>query len=206
MTLLKHHTRLPIVFTVRTVSQGGYFPDKEQGLLFELLELGIRLGAEYIDVEITSPHPSINRLATNKGSSLILASYHDWSGNLSWSGQEVKGHYDTAANLGDVVKIVGKANSLEDNWHLRRFVEKIEKLPDAKPFIAIKSWCRGSAVKDIELHLEPGDTSTTSCCSCSWSALLCTDSGRASPIRPTSSPVVLPNRYTHLAIPFPSPS
>ncbi|KAG6872407.1 hypothetical protein C0992_009635, partial [Termitomyces sp. T32_za158] len=48
---LRRVSSLPIVFTVRSVSQGGSFPDKAPEAAFELLKLALRLGVEYVDVE-----------------------------------------------------------------------------------------------------------------------------------------------------------
>ena len=50
---LRRKTTLPIVFTVRTASQGGWFPDHAEKEAFELFLTAVRLGAEYIDVEIS---------------------------------------------------------------------------------------------------------------------------------------------------------
>ena len=134
---LKHITSLPVVYTVRTITQGGAFPDKAHDELISLLELGLQMGAEYIDVETTLPHPKIQKLTARKGASKLLASYHDWSGNLRWSGTEIEAIHTTASSLGDIVKIVGKANSLEENMELREFAKKVKKTSPGKPIIAI---------------------------------------------------------------------
>ena len=75
LALLRHFTNLPIVYTVRTAGQGGAFPNGCEDHLFGLLDSGLRLGAEYIDVETTLPHVRIRKLANYKGSSKIIASY-----------------------------------------------------------------------------------------------------------------------------------
>jgi pentafunctional AROM polypeptide len=66
---LHRATPLPIVFTVRTVSQGGSFPDSAQKEACDLLDLALRLGVEYVDVEITLPQKRIRELNSRKGSS-----------------------------------------------------------------------------------------------------------------------------------------
>ncbi|CAG7850201.1 Pentafunctional AROM polypeptide {ECO:0000255/HAMAP-Rule:MF_03143} Includes: RecName: Full=3-dehydroquinate synthase {ECO:0000255/HAMAP-Rule:MF_03143}; Short=DHQS {ECO:0000255/HAMAP-Rule:MF_03143}; {ECO:0000255/HAMAP-Rule:MF_03143}; Includes: RecName: Full=3-phosphoshikimate 1-carboxyvinyltransferase {ECO:0000255/HAMAP-Rule:MF_03143}; {ECO:0000255/HAMAP-Rule:MF_03143}; AltName: Full=5-enolpyruvylshikimate-3-phosphate synthase {ECO:0000255/HAMAP-Rule:MF_03143}; Short=EPSP synthase {ECO:0000255/HAMAP-Rule:MF len=134
---LKHITNLPVVYTVRTIAQGGAFPDKAHEELFALLELGIQMGTEYIDVETTLPHSKIRKLAARKGASKLIASYHDWSGNLRWFGTEIEAIHTTASSLGDIVKIVGKANSLEENMELRSFTKSVKKANQSKPIIAI---------------------------------------------------------------------
>lgn len=155
LALLKHVTSLPVVFTVRTVSQGGAFPDDSQVQLFQLLELGLQLGAEYIDVETTAPHSLIQSLTRRRGSSRIIASYHDWSGNLKWSGPLIDEHYATAARLGDIVKIVSKANSIQDNLQLLQFVVEKGKQDNTKPIIAINLGTEGQLSRILNPTFSP---------------------------------------------------
>ena len=155
LALLRHFTNLPIVYTVRTVSQGGAFPDGSEDHLFGLLDTGLRLGAEYIDVETTLPHARIQKLAKCKRSSMVIASYHDWSGRLLWNGPEVRAQYTLGASLGDVVKIVGKANAIEDNFALHGFVQKISTSRLAKPMIAINMGAAGQLSRVLNTTLTP---------------------------------------------------
>ncbi|KAG8760368.1 3-dehydroquinate dehydratase (3-dehydroquinase) [Serendipita sp. 396] len=155
LSTLKHMTSLPIVYTVRTVSQGGAFPDDTHEQLFELLETGLQLGAEYIDVEITSPRDRIQLLSTHKRASRIIASHHDWTGRLRWTGPEIEDIYTTASNLGDIIKIVGKANVLEENMELRRFVQRKAVEPHAKPFIAINLGIEGQLSRILNPTFSP---------------------------------------------------
>ena len=50
---LRQHSTLPIIWTVRTVKEGGNF-DKGEKEWIALLLLGLRLGCEYLDVEVKS--------------------------------------------------------------------------------------------------------------------------------------------------------
>ena len=87
---LRRVTSLPIVFTVRTALQGGAFPDHAEKEAIDLLDLAIRMGVEYIDVEITWTEEWIVELSSRKGSSQIIASWQDHSGNMKWNGAMVK--------------------------------------------------------------------------------------------------------------------
>ena len=155
LALLRHFTNLPIVYTVRTVGQGGAFPDGSEDHLFDLLDAGLRLGAEYIDVEITLPHVRIQKLAKRKGSSKLIASYHDWTGRLSWNAPEVQAQYTVGAGLGDIVKIVGKANAIEDNFALHGFVQKVSTSCLVKPLIAINMGAAGQLSRILNTTLTP---------------------------------------------------
>ncbi|KAF9471492.1 hypothetical protein BDN70DRAFT_938910 [Pholiota conissans] len=55
VSALRRVSSLPIVFTVRTKSQGGAFPDSAEKESIDLLKLALQMGVEYIDVEIILP-------------------------------------------------------------------------------------------------------------------------------------------------------
>jgi pentafunctional AROM polypeptide len=152
---LRRVTSLPIVFTVRTVSQGGSFPDTAEMEAIDLLDLALRLGVEYIDVEITLPHKKIRELISRKGSSQIIASWHDWSGKMKWNSALVKEKYDIASALGDIIKIVGKATMIQDNFQLYEFVDKANSQPQSKPMIAINMGVEGQMSRVLSATFSP---------------------------------------------------
>jgi len=72
---------MPIVYTVRTQNQAGTYPDDEEGInrMFEMLEWGLRSGAEVVDVESAwdkSKTDALLSLAKERYSSQILGSHH----------------------------------------------------------------------------------------------------------------------------------
>ncbi|KAI6044557.1 EPSP synthase-domain-containing protein [Pisolithus marmoratus] len=150
---LRRVTTLPIVFTVRTVSQGGAFPDDAPAEAGKLLKLALRLGVEYIDVETALPPPLIQEVASSKGPSHIIASYHDWTGSVRWDSVTMKAQYETAAQIGDVVKLIGKANSVSDNFKLQDFVAKVAN--PSKPLIAINMGTAGQLSRVLNTTLTP---------------------------------------------------
>jgi len=152
---LRRVTSLPIVFTVRTQSQGGAFPDNAEKEALALLNAGLRLGVEYLDVEISLPEKSIRELVAKKGTSNIIASWHDWSGEMKWNGPVVKEKYDIAARFGDIVKIVGKAETLQDNFTLYDFAANVSKQAGAKPLIAINMGGEGQMSRILNTTLTP---------------------------------------------------
>ncbi|KAI6129330.1 EPSP synthase-domain-containing protein [Pisolithus croceorrhizus] len=150
---LRRATTLPIVFTVRTVSQGGAFPDDAPAEAGKLLKLAVRLGVEYVDVETTLPPPLIQEVVSLKGSSQIVASFHDWTGSVKWDSVTMKAQYDAAAQIGDVVKLIGKANDISDNFKLRDFVAKVAIA--SKPLIAINMGTAGQLSRVLNTTLTP---------------------------------------------------
>ena len=155
LATLRLATSLPIVFTVRTVSQGGSFPDTAEAEAFELFDLAVRAGVEYIDVEISWSAKRISGLISKKGQTKVIASWHDWSGKLAWDGAEVRQKYQDADKFGDIIKIVGKANTLEDNFTLHSFVKKVTSAPGSKPVLAINMGIAGQMSRILNSTFSP---------------------------------------------------
>lgn len=149
---LRRSTSLPIIYTVRTVSQGGGFPDGAEKQAVELLELGLKLGTEYLDVEVTLGQDNIQKLSKRKGASKIIASWHDWSGDMKWDGAAVKDKYDLASSFGDIVKVIGKAKSLDDNLAVYRFAQSKKS---GKLLIAISMGEEGKMSRILNPTLSP---------------------------------------------------
>ncbi|KAI0954260.1 hypothetical protein AcV7_007538 [Taiwanofungus camphoratus] len=152
---LRHKTTLPIVFTARTVSQGGQFPDHAEKEAFELFNAAIRLGVEYVDVEISWSEKYIQDLVSRKGHTQVVASWHDWSGNMQWHGKVVEMKYRAAHSFGDIVKLVGRANDLEDNLSLYRFAQRMRSAVDSKPMIAINMGIEGQLSRILNSTFSP---------------------------------------------------
>ncbi|KAH9915439.1 aromatic amino acid family biosynthesis-like protein [Epithele typhae] len=152
---LRHKTSLPIIFTVRTASQGGQFPDNAEKEAFELFMAAVRNGVEYIDLEVSWSEKAITEFLVRKGRSKVIASWHDWSGAMAWDGQAAEAKYKLANKYGDIIKLVGKANNLEDNLTLRQFVSRMEAAPGSKPVIAINMGVEGQISRILNTTLSP---------------------------------------------------
>ncbi|KAF8632649.1 hypothetical protein AX17_004782 [Amanita inopinata Kibby_2008] len=152
---LRRVTSLPLVYTVRTLSQGGAFPDEATTEALKLLNLALRMGIEYLDIEITLPEKPMKEIVSRKHHSQIIASWHDWSGRMSWDSAVVKEKYEIAHKIGDIIKIVGKANTIQDNFVLREFVDKASARPNAKPIIAINMGSEGQMSRILNSTFSP---------------------------------------------------
>ncbi|KAF8836479.1 aromatic amino acid family biosynthesis-like protein [Paxillus ammoniavirescens] len=148
---LRRTTSLPVVFTVRTVSQGGAFPDNATKEAADLSKLALRLGCEYIDVETTLPSQLIKEIVTLKGASHIVASFHDWSGSTPWDSPTMSSMYAVAAQQGDIVKLISKATSFSSNFTLQSFVAK----HTSKPLIAINMGIQGQLSRVLNVCFTP---------------------------------------------------
>ncbi|KAJ3330063.1 3-dehydroquinate dehydratase (3-dehydroquinase) [Blyttiomyces sp. JEL0837] len=179
ISILRRYSSLPIIFTVRTVGQGGRFPDDQVTAMFDLLHLGVKCGCEFVDVEVLEVENRKNlldKLVANKGHSHLIASYHDVSGTALWedvgygsglSGSDPKAYqqlvrmkekYIELHRYSDSIKLIGRANSLEDNFALHRFTSKIVpglNLSPSKPLIALNMGPLGQISRALNTYLTP---------------------------------------------------
>jgi len=108
LATLRLTTSLPIVFTVQTVSQGGSFPDTAEAEAFELFDLAVRAGVEYVDVEISWSTKRVSDLVSKKGQTKVIASWHNLSRKLAWDGTEAKQKYQDVDKSGDISRSSAK--------------------------------------------------------------------------------------------------
>lgn len=140
LAALRQRSTLPVVFTVRTKSQGGQFSDESEDEVFALMELAVKSGCEYIDLEGRWDPVRMQALVEAKQSSLIICSWHDWSGQLKWDKEEILQRYRIAHQYGDIIKLVSKATSLYDNTAMLKFREAHH---EGKPLMTMNMGAQG---------------------------------------------------------------
>ncbi|KAK6598867.1 Pentafunctional AROM polypeptide [Botrytis cinerea] len=151
---LRSVVHLPVIFTVRTVSQGGRFPDAAHEEALKLYKLAVRMGIEYIDLEIAFPDELLQEVTEAKGFSRIIASHHDPKGTLSWKNGGWFQHYNRALQYGDIIKLVGSAKSIEDNFALAKFKKTMAVAHDT-PLIAINMGVAGKLSRVLNGFMTP---------------------------------------------------
>ena len=158
LALLRSICRLPIVFTVRTIKQGGKFADHAFDEMSKLLFAAFRWGCEYVDVEFSAPLDRFKDLILAKGNSRIIASYHDTKGEDSWdaNGTMIK-KYAELYPLADVIKLIGKATVFGDNFTVNEFTSKVVPALglQPKPLIALLMGAEGQLSRSLNTFLTP---------------------------------------------------
>ncbi|ANB14886.1 pentafunctional protein ARO1p [Sugiyamaella lignohabitans] len=149
--ILRKNTLLPIIFTVRSKSQGGKFPDNSEEDAEKLIRLGYKLGVEFVDLELTLSATVLKTLVQEKGFSKIIASHHNFAGDLKWNDATWEHYYEEALRIGDIVKFVGMAKTLEDNFLLETF----RRAHTRKPLIAINMGAVGQLSRVVNPVLTP---------------------------------------------------
>ena len=154
VSILRASTTLPIIFTVRTKSQGGKFPDDAHDHILALSRLALRLAIEFLDLEIQLPETILASITKAKGPTAIIASHHDPQGALSWSNGSWVSYYNKALLYGDVVKLVGVATDQGDNIKLVQFRSWAQSAHKT-PLIAINMGPEGQLSRIQNTFLTP---------------------------------------------------
>ncbi|KAL2265610.1 hypothetical protein VTJ83DRAFT_6710 [Remersonia thermophila] len=154
VSLLRSAAKIPIVFTVRTASQGGRFPDDDFDLARRLYQVGLRTGVEYLDLEMTMPADVLDAVAESKGFTRIIASHHDPQGALSWRNGSWVPFYNKALQYGDVIKLVGTASQVSDNFALADFKARMLRA-HGTPVIALNMGPRGKLSRVLNGFMTP---------------------------------------------------
>lgn len=158
LSLLRTHTNLPIIFTLRTSSQGGSYPDDTSDTITQsLYATAIRQGVEFLDVELTSSAALKVFVQSHKAHSRLIASHHDPSGKLSWSngGSAWMGAYNTALAFGDIIKLIGTASSQADNSAVADFKAWSAAQHPSVPLIALNMGTKGKLSRITNGFLTP---------------------------------------------------
>jgi len=159
LSLLRSVVPLPVVFTIRTQSQGGAFPDSAHKQAMALYALAIKMGCEFVDLEVTTfPDSFLNEVLTLKEASFskIIASHHDPKRQLAWSkaGAWIP-VYNKCLQYGDIVKLVGVAETIDDNFALRKFKLWSASQHPGTPLIAINMGRSGQTSRIINNFMTP---------------------------------------------------
>ncbi|KAJ5787314.1 Aldolase-type TIM barrel [Penicillium paradoxum] len=126
LMLLRQHTELPIIFTVRCTRENGKFPVDDPSLFYKYLRRAIQWGVEYVDVELWLPEEIRRQLAENKGHSMILSAFHDFSGTWKWTSEDAQRIFTESAKYADIVKMIAMVHTIEENYELEYFRSTIK--------------------------------------------------------------------------------
>jgi 3-dehydroquinate dehydratase/shikimate dehydrogenase len=128
LTLLRAKTK-PIVFTCRSVSEGGRFPDDDPRRRLILME-AVKRGFDYVDVEYNSQYHDV--MVEKAGEGLIV-SHHDLAGTPD----DLAGLYERMCVVGaDIVKIVTTPQTFADVARLLTFADRVATMT-GPPVIAL---------------------------------------------------------------------
>jgi len=110
----------PIIVTARSKLDGGQFKGAEEkriGVLCHALELG----ANYVDIEVSTPREYLQPFLESHDTSRVILSYHDFS----HTPEDLNPLYEAMNALpGEINKIVTYARDLSDNLKMFKLLER----------------------------------------------------------------------------------
>jgi len=115
-------SKLPILITYRDPKEGGFKKEIEDEERFNVLKESIKLGVDYVDIELEMDEVLKNELFKNKGKTQIIVSKHFFRPVT----EEVLNEYaDSIFESGaDIGKLIGYAGKWQDNLIFFRLIEK----------------------------------------------------------------------------------
>jgi pentafunctional AROM polypeptide len=171
--LLRRRTAKPLLFTLRTKDQGGCYDEAgREAEMVRLFTLALRLGVEFIDLEITFKTEIISQVLERRralgGATRVIASYHQFSEPVKSEDDVVRvlqqcyalgqAQGTSPTSIIDVVKVVIFAFADGDVWTLRNGVKKAcETVPQLQgfPTIALAAGEKGKLSRVMNKYLTP---------------------------------------------------
>ncbi|KAI1298080.1 type I 3-dehydroquinase-domain-containing protein [Xylaria venustula] len=119
---LRRNVRLPIIYHVQ-------FPNKQSALSLSLyldaVRHGLRIGPDFITVDLRLGSDDIQRILDKKSRSKIIGNYHDELPDTgSWETQSRKALLQEADKRGfDLIRLTQRGTSRADNIAIQRFIQ-----------------------------------------------------------------------------------
>lgn len=125
---------------------------EKEDIYFALLEHGLRLGVEYIVVDLRYPSDRVMHLVQSSGRTKIIGHYlHRAETSRGWDDESMMIEYRRAESLGcDMVRFARATSKESDNAAVREFLRKIESISGHLPVIAynLGDHGRGSLIEN----------------------------------------------------------
>ena len=126
VSVVRRNIGLPILYQIENDDTGR--PDIDEDQYFALLEHGLRLGPEYLCVDLECNTDRIKTLVASKGQTGVIGHYSvcdpaedGWDSTKHWA------MVQRAQDLGcDILRICQRATSLADNFASQHFIHRVK--------------------------------------------------------------------------------
>ncbi|VAX28270.1 Shikimate 5-dehydrogenase I alpha [hydrothermal vent metagenome] len=123
LPVLLKATSLPLIVTNRTKTEGGQWKGSEQERV-QVLHQAIEAGADYVDIETSTPKELLKPILDHKSQTKIILSYHNFSNTM----EDLNPLYEIMCELpGDILKIVTYAQDISDNLKIFNLLKRAQK-------------------------------------------------------------------------------
>jgi shikimate 5-dehydrogenase/shikimate kinase len=158
MAVLRRHFGVPIVFHVeleaRSANESRIVDWKSYS---ELLHIGLRLGSEYLTVDLRADDKCIRHLVAAKHHSKIIGNLHMAEPcQNQWRSRVPVQHYQKGRDLGcDIIRLSQACLEIQDNFDCQRFRADIQAAPGNIPIIAFNTKPLGLLSRAFNPFLTP---------------------------------------------------
>ncbi len=120
LKVLLEATQKQVIVTCRKKNEGGLYDGDEKGRV-DLLLNAIAAGADYVDVELSTPEPLFEELKKKQDQTRLILSYH----NFEQVPEGLQIIFDRMLQKGcEIIKIAVMANSIDDNLKIFDIIEQ----------------------------------------------------------------------------------
>jgi shikimate 5-dehydrogenase/3-dehydroquinate dehydratase len=121
---LRRRTIVPIIYHVQNTATNRL-------LYMDLVNHGLRLGAEYATLNLDLPDEDLRSLIQMKGKTKLIAHYYSEDDRVKgWLHPSWMDAYQRARELGfDLVRLCWPATCIEDNFQIQQFRARVDDLP-----------------------------------------------------------------------------
>ena len=131
---------VPIIYHVEEniFQRSQYSFSEKEDIYFAILEYGLRLGVEYLVVDLKYSSNQVSQLVQSSGRTKVIGHYlAQEEKSWGWDDEFRIIQYRRAKSLGcDIVRFVRATSKVRDNESIREFLRRIESIPDHLPVIA----------------------------------------------------------------------
>jgi 3-dehydroquinate dehydratase / shikimate dehydrogenase len=123
LNLLFDSASLPVIATCRSKIDGGQFKGADEERI-RLLLSALKAGADFVDIEVSTPREYLQPFLEGVDPSKIILSYHDFS----HTPEDFNPLYETMRELpGDIIKIVTYARDISDNLKMFELLKRAKQ-------------------------------------------------------------------------------
>jgi 3-dehydroquinate dehydratase / shikimate dehydrogenase len=113
-------SKLPVIATNRSKYDGGQYKGLDMDRVQSLRD-ALKAGADYVDIEVSTPREYLQPFLEESDSGKIILSYHDFS----HTPEDFNPIYETMCEMpGEIVKIVTYARDLSDNLKMFELLKR----------------------------------------------------------------------------------
>ncbi|KAJ5549711.1 Shikimate kinase [Penicillium sp. DV-2018c] len=138
VSVLRRNARTPVILSVDS-SDSGADPNRSitssSRVYFDILEHGLRLGVEYLVVDMTQDRSRLAGIIEGRGNTKIIAQQaFEPSSPIAWDSEDCITVYQEAEKLGcQLVRLLRVATKREENAAVMEFSNKIRSMPGNHP-------------------------------------------------------------------------